>query len=120
MPHITSFVLLKSVHPRYFSIGLQGHCVGAAACAQLDALLGEAHATHAAEIWLDCEQLADVDTQGLRMVFSWFRKLHADGSALHVCGLCPAVRARVENCGLAAVLPLLPADAFRGPRPLLR
>ena len=120
MRQLASLTLLKSIHPHYFGIGLQGQCLGADACARLDALLGEAHATQAEEIWLDCEQLTDIDTQGLRTVFSWFRKLQAAGSALHVCGLCSTVRARVEHSGLAAVLPLLSTEEFRGPRPLLR
>jgi len=113
-------VLFKSIHPRYFGIGLRGHCVGAAASERLDALLGEAHAAHAAEIWLDCENLTDIDVQGLRVLFAWFREMQANGSAFYVCGLCPAVQARLEHSGLGAVLPVLPAEAFRGPRPLLR
>jgi len=83
-------------------------------------MLDEAYATHAAEIWLDCENLDDIDVQGLRVLFAWFRKAQASGASFYVCGLCPTVCARLENSGLATVLPLLPTEAFRGPRPFLR
>lgn len=111
----------KLSRPGLFVITLRGKCQGDPDAALLTALLAEATQQRARRIWLLCHQLDTIDYRSLQLLLRAMPRLHLPThTTLIFCGLPPGIQARFEATGLAGIVSIVPAEAYTGPRPVLR
>ena len=106
-------------HGGCMGLSLRGACTSAADVQHLDHAIDQAITAHPQQVWVDCQELHSLSWLGQRAMMQADSRSRAAGITLHWCGLTKALVAQLASSGLHAVLSLLPAEGFRGPRFLL-
>ncbi|UOQ53605.1 STAS domain-containing protein [Hymenobacter cellulosivorans] len=112
--------ILKLSQPNAFVVSLRGKCEGEQGAKQLVDLLREATQKQAGTLWLLCQELTSVDFRAQQTLLRHLPFLQDARVKLTLCGLQPAVQRQFEASGLSTLISLLPAEAYKGPRPILR
>ncbi|WP_303310850.1 STAS domain-containing protein [Hymenobacter sp. BT730] len=100
-------------------ISIRGNCTEPKEIMHLQQALGFVLEIRSLEIWIDCRQLESLSSQAQRALLQLDRQARKEGIKLHWCGLPSDVATHLTATGLAEVLSLLPAQAYRGPQDLL-
>lgn len=112
--------ILKLSQPNVFVVSLRGRCEGEQCANQLVDLLREATQKRANHLWVLCQELTHIDFRAQQALLRNLPFLQHARIKLMLCGLQPAVQRQFEASGLNTLISLLPSEAYKGPRPLLR
>ena len=100
-------------------VSLRGSCLTSADASCLERGMVPLLATARTQIWIDCQQLESLSPLGQRACLWADNRARAAGVNLSWCGLPPNVLAQLHESGLALLLRIMPATAYRGPAELL-
>ncbi|MCB2376448.1 STAS domain-containing protein [Hymenobacter sp. BT635] len=112
--------ILKLSQPTMFVASLRGKCEGSQCAQQLIELLREAVRKQATQVWLLCQELTHIDLGAQQTLLRQLPLLQNACIKLVLCGLPPNLVKQFESTGLAGLFALLPAEAYTGPRPIVR
>jgi anti-anti-sigma factor len=112
--------ILKLSQPNVFVVSLRGKCEGEQGAKQLIDLLSEATQKRVSHLWLLCQELTHIDFRAQQALLRNLIFLQDAHIKLTLCGLQPSVQQQFESTGLNTLISLLPADAYKGPQPILR
>ena len=116
---MTTFAIHTGYHQGRAGVSLRGSCLGPADANCLEQGLALILTTARTNVWLDCQQLESLSPLGQRVWLWADSRARAAGVTLHWCGLPPGVLEQLHESGLALLLQIVPATAYRGPVDLL-
>ncbi|TGE27362.1 STAS domain-containing protein [Hymenobacter metallicola] len=112
--------ILKLSQPNVFVASLRGRCEGDQGARQLIDLLLEASQKRAGQLWLLCQELTHIDIRAQQALLRHLPFLQDARIKLTLCGLQPLILQQFEATGLNNLISVKPAEAYTGPRPIVR
>lgn len=114
-----SLSIYSSKQPDCAGLSLRGSCLSNENIQQLEQALSRLNLVAGKSLWIDCRYLEKVNYQGQRVLLWLDTHARTQGLTLYWCGFPAEVLTQLHESGLALLLRLVPAGAYKGPTNLL-